>query len=173
MLILVTGGSASGKSEFAENKAAGFGGVKIYLAAMKPFGKSAAERIEKHRRNRAGKGFETAERFTDIGGAKVSGTVLLEDLGNVIANEMFSGDTKINGDTETELLAEKIFNDILTLYKSCENLIIVSDNVFEDGCGYGAETEKYIELAGRLNIMTASSADEVWEVVCGTAERIK
>lgn len=72
MILLVTGGSASGKSEYAENRALQLAKTEqkklIYLAAMKPFGEEAAKRIERHRQLRAGKGFETVERYTDIEG---------------------------------------------------------------------------------------------------------
>ena len=70
MILLVTGGSASGKSEYAENRALQLAKTEqkklIYLAAMKPFGEEAAKRIERHRQLRAGKGFETVERFWAI-----------------------------------------------------------------------------------------------------------
>ena len=53
MILLVTGGSASGKSEYAENRALQMAkeGKRplIYLAAMMPFGKDAEKRIERHR----------------------------------------------------------------------------------------------------------------------------
>lgn len=52
MILLVTGGSASGKSEYAENRALQLAKTEqkklIYLAAMKPFGEEAAKRIERH-----------------------------------------------------------------------------------------------------------------------------
>ena len=55
MILLVTGGSASGKSEYAENRALQLAKTEqkklIYLAAMKPFGEEAAKRIEEYIRN--------------------------------------------------------------------------------------------------------------------------
>ena len=49
-------------------------------------------RIEKHRRQRAGKGFVTIERGVDLAGLALParGDVLLEDLGNLTANEPYS-----------------------------------------------------------------------------------
>lgn len=106
MILLVTGGSASGKSEYAENRALQLAKTEqkklIYLAAMKPFGEEAAKRIERHRQLRAGKGFETVERYTDIEGLCRDGSleaetfrqkakdavVLLECMSNLAANEM-------------------------------------------------------------------------------------
>ena len=50
MILPVTGGSANGKSEYAENKSAATGQNReekplIYLAAMKPFGKDAKKEL--------------------------------------------------------------------------------------------------------------------------------
>lgn len=61
MMVLVTGGASSGKSACAENVALELPGPRFYLAAMKPYGTEAARRIERHRKLRAGKGFETIE----------------------------------------------------------------------------------------------------------------
>ena len=66
MLILVTGGSGSGKSEYAEGIAVSLAereGLPLYyIAAMKPYGEEGKRRVERHRRLRAGKGFQTVER---------------------------------------------------------------------------------------------------------------
>ena len=45
MLILVTGGAASGKSEHAERLLCEKAQSRLYLATMQPFGKSAEARI--------------------------------------------------------------------------------------------------------------------------------
>lgn len=45
MLILVTGGAASGKSEHAERLVCEKAQSRLYLATMQPFGKSAEARI--------------------------------------------------------------------------------------------------------------------------------
>ena len=93
MLTVVTGGSGSGKSELAENIAVKFTGKKYYIAAMQPFGEEALKRIERHRKMRAEKGFETIEKYTDIDELTFTrkDLVLLECVSNLCANEMFSG----------------------------------------------------------------------------------
>ena len=50
MLILVTGGAASGKSAHAERLVCEKAQSRLYLATMQPFGKSAEARIARHRR---------------------------------------------------------------------------------------------------------------------------
>lgn len=94
MLCLVTGSSGSGKSEWAEGKILEIAGEKkLYLATMRSFGAEGERRVKRHRALRAGKGFETIERAVDLTGIPPEtlrgATVLLEDLSNLIANEMF------------------------------------------------------------------------------------
>ena len=60
---------------------------------MQPFGKSAEARIARHRALRAGKGFATVERTLDLANLRLSQQydgILLEDLGNLLANELFA-----------------------------------------------------------------------------------
>ncbi|MDD5945658.1 MAG: bifunctional adenosylcobinamide kinase/adenosylcobinamide-phosphate guanylyltransferase, partial [Clostridia bacterium] len=91
MVVMITGGSGSGKSELAENIAAALSkGRLIYIAAMIPRGDEGRKRVERHRKMRADKGFETVERYTAL--AKydfdAESTVLLECMSNLLANEM-------------------------------------------------------------------------------------
>ena len=164
MLVLVTGGSGSGKSEFAENKAMSLGENRTYIAAMKPIGEEAQKRIERHRALREGKGFETVERYTDIKNLDVSGTAILECMSNLLANEMFSG--------SGENAVSEILAGVDALMKKCGNLVIVTNEVSSDGMDYGGETEKYMKNLGALNCFLALKADEVYEVNCGIARKI-
>ena len=67
MIVLVTGGSGSGKSAFAEDRVLSFGEARrIYIATMYPFDMESKKRISRHRNMRAGKGFETVERYTNL-----------------------------------------------------------------------------------------------------------
>ena len=45
MFLLVTGGAASGKSEYAEQRAMQAAAPRVYLATMEPFGAEAQRRI--------------------------------------------------------------------------------------------------------------------------------
>ena len=54
MITLVTGGSGSGKSAYAEEVLTGFGDFpRIYIATMYPFDEESKKRIERHRKMRA------------------------------------------------------------------------------------------------------------------------
>ena len=162
MMTLVIGGSKCGKSSYAESLFSDFCGEKIYLATMLPFGEEAHAAIERHRKVRLGKGFSTLERSADIGGADVpkGAGVLLEDMGNLLANEMFSGE-KILDPTE------KILYGIEVLQNTAALLVIVSNNVGADGISYQGSTALYIKYLAEINRAVAERADKVVECVFG------
>ncbi len=165
MLVLITGGSGSGKSEFAENTAVSLGGSRTYIACMKPCGAEAEKRIDRHRRLREGKGFTTVECYTDIKNLDVGGTALLECMSNLLANEMFGG----SGDDAVR----EILEGVDALSERCENLVVVTNEVSSDGLSYGKETEHFKQNLGTLNCLAAKKADAVYEVACGIAHKIK
>ncbi|MCC8169133.1 MAG: bifunctional adenosylcobinamide kinase/adenosylcobinamide-phosphate guanylyltransferase [Oscillospiraceae bacterium] len=167
MLALIIGGSASGKSEFAECLAVELGGELTYVAAMKPYDEECVRRIERHRAMRAGKGFKTEERYTNIKDLQISGTAVLECMSNLTANEMYCEGGSGEGAVEEILLG------VECLAGSCDNLIIVTNEVFSDGIEYDGDTKKYMRNLGEINCRIAERADAVYEVVCGTANKLK
>lgn len=185
MLIVVYGGSGSGKSAYAENHILELNKKQLplyYLATMQVYGREGQERVEKHRKLRKGKGFITIEQprniadvFTDGIPLRYAGTsegdlsessshaVLLECMSNLAANEMFDSDRILK---RSQVVA-KIKKDILVLLGQCEILVIVTNNVFEDGIVYDEATMEYIRALGEINAFLARLADEVVEVVAG------
>ena len=100
MLTLVTGGSGSGKSAFAEDRVLSFGDAqRIYIATMHPFDEESHKRIERHQKMRAGKGFETVECYTGLKNVKLPAgcVVLLECMSNLVANEMLKNREPMTG----------------------------------------------------------------------------
>ncbi|MBR4579615.1 MAG: bifunctional adenosylcobinamide kinase/adenosylcobinamide-phosphate guanylyltransferase [Lachnospiraceae bacterium] len=173
MIVLITGGSGSGKSEFAENylKKINNGKECCYLATMMPRDDAETkERIARHRQMRKEKGFYTVEQALDIeecvDAIKPGSGILLEDLSNLAANEMFREDGNV-------MDYQKIMDGIQDLSNTSENLVIVSNNIFEDGIEYDQGTKEYMRLLARLNESLAVICDEVYEVVVGIPVRVK
>jgi adenosylcobinamide kinase/adenosylcobinamide-phosphate guanylyltransferase len=179
--VLVIGGAASGKSGLAEGivSAAGLS-RRFYIATMMPFGGEGQARIAKHRASRRELGFETVERYTDIGGLILPerGAVLLEDIGNLVANELFGdgGDfDKLGGGLDKLIAgpAERIVSGVLALAEKCGLFVVVTNDVSRDGVRYDAETAEYIRVIGLVNRRLAARFDEVYEAAAGFLLQIK
>lgn len=69
--------------------------------------------------------------------------------------------------------ADKVCSDILSLGENLEMLVVVSNNVFEDGVSYDETTTAYLEAMGRINARLAAAADAVTEVVAGIPVAVK
>ncbi len=68
MITLVTGGSGSGKSEYAEGLILDSScSRRFYVATMIAYGKEGRDKVERHRMLRQGKGFITIEKPRDVG----------------------------------------------------------------------------------------------------------
>ena len=130
-------------------------------------------KVDRHHRLRQGKGFTTIEQPTALEQAasqmEPEAAVLLECTSNLTANEMFSGEQPVDRQT----VITKILQGIEVLRKQADPLVIVTNNVFEDGIAYDSATIEYIEALGRVNERLAAEADEVVEVVAGIPQRIK
>lgn len=163
MMILLTGGSACGKSTFGEALAARLPGPRYYIATMRPYDEECLTKIARHRAQRADKGFQTIERHTDIHQIRLPqrGTALLECMCNLTANEMFDETGNIRD------AYEPILRGVDALAEQCEHLIIVTNQVGADVRAYEEGTRDYIRLLGRLNQALAARADCVCELVCG------
>ena len=199
MITLIIGGSGSGKSAYAESyvleQAKDL--PKYYIATMQVYDAEGEKKVERHRRLRAGKGFVTIEQPTDIAGAvdkimvyadeaknreehqmhaitdmpesTCRGAALLECMSNLVANEMFSTEMM----PEIDVVVQRIVQGIQVLAQELDHLVIVSNNVFEDGIAYDASTLRYIEALGRINTELAKIADCVTEVVVGIPITVK
>ena len=169
MIYMITGGSGSGKSAYAEQIMTRLTGVKYYIATMQVYDAEGEQKVARHRALRQGKGFRTVESPKDIGNLILTQeehtdkSALLECLSNLVANEMFT-ESKVRSSDE---VVAKITEDIQRLTKQLNNLLIVTNNVFEDGISYDADTMSYINALGALNARIAEFADEVVEVVVG------
>ena len=184
MIALVIGGSGSGKSAYAEQmavKAAGNGSL-YYVATMQVYDEEGKKKVERHQKMRAGKGFLTIEQprklkeaakkmaTEKVSAGKVAAErvpagkiVLLECMSNLVANEMFSEEnlSAVMDEAKIKQLSHEIISGVTALQDSCDILIIVTNQIFEDGIRYDASTMAYIRLLGDVNRQIAEQAIEV------------
>ena len=170
MLALITGGSGSGKSEYAEELICSLGDSRVYLATMKVSGEEGFTRIMRHLRQREGRGFLTVEKETAIADITIppEANVLLEDMGNLLANTMFDPERKDGG-----IIVDNIIKDVEDLNARCRNLVIVTNDVFSGGDAYGEETVDYMKNLALINRRIAGMADLAAEISCGLADILK
>lgn len=166
MLVLVTGGAASGKSELAEKIICRLSAGKpmLYVAAMENKGEEAKRRIARHRALRAGKGFTTLEhtkRFDQMAVPADYEGALFECMSNALANEMFSPEGA-GGNWK-----QSILSGIDRLCTACAHVVIVTNDIFTDGVTYDKWTMRYLYALGELNQLLAQRADCVVESVFG------
>lgn len=173
-MALVTGGASSGKSAHAESCALALPGPHYYLATMQPYGPEALRRIERHRALRAGKGFITVECHEGladaIGGLAGTGTALLECLGNLVANELFSSG---GSQMAPELALVRVLEGLDALEHAFGNVIVVGNEVGCDGMRYDEGTEAYIRVLGSAACAFAQRASYVAECVAGYPHVVK
>ena len=164
MFHVVTGGSGSGKSAYAEQCILDFQGEnRIYIATMYPFDEESHRRIARHRAMRAEKKFTTMERYTDLEHLTIpaGADVLLECMSNLVANEIYQE----GGAGENTVAA--VLSGIRHLLEQAGNLVIVTNEIFSEAADYQGETELYQEYLGQINQKIAEIADQVVEVVYG------
>lgn len=208
MITLITGGSGSGKSAYAEKYICHVSNEngykeKYYIATMQVFDDEGQRKIDRHRRLRAGKGFITIEQPRDIKKAveklqsenclKTGRSALLECMSNLVANEMFPP-VDVSGmqaaEAEKEALdalenmkdyetaqishvSKKVLKEVSILSENVAELVIVTNNVFEDGVSYDQSTMNYIKAMGIVNRGLAAMAERVVEVVAGIPVTVK
>ena len=170
MFLVITGGSGSGKSAYAEQCVLDFGPAeRIYIATMYPFDEECDRRIRRHREMRRQKQFSTLECYTGLKTADIpeDSVVLLECMSNLTANEMYQ-EGGAGGQTVEEILA-----GICYLLKRVRHLVVVTNEIFSDGIDYVSETMRYQSYLGQINSEMGRMADRVTEVVYGIPITVK
>lgn len=202
MLHIVYGGSASGKSSYAESFAMSLQGEGrlLYIATMYPYKWNTTEidpetmqRIERHRAMRADKGFDTVECYRHVEHivAKRQDVLLLECMSNLLANEMYLEQDSDDGglaETMSEVekagvgmsetlspVSKKIVQALVDLSTRVQDVVIVTNDVFSDGGNltYDESTREYVKNLAEINCALAREAATVTEVVCGIPVIVK
>jgi len=165
MIILVGGGSRSGKSRKALEIARRYGPRRGFLATAQAFDEEMAERIRLHQVER-GDEFSTVEEPMDLGAAvrRVEGeldVLVVDCLTLWLTNVMLSG-------AEVDMLA--MLDEMAASALPC---VLVTNEV---GCGIVPENKlarEFRDRAGRLNQEAMERAVEGYFMVFGAGLRLK
>lgn len=178
-LILVLGGTRSGKSAFAEALVARLPGPSTYLATGSPVDEDMAARIAGHR-SRRGPGWTTVEAGADLAaalGAVGDGPVLVDSLGTWVAAHGDAGPSPSEAAGASGPPVNPFAVDIdglaAALVARTGPTVVVSDEV---GLGVHPSTEvgrHFRDALGLVNQAVAAVAGDVWLVVAGRGLRLE
>lgn len=184
-LQFITGGVRSGKSAFAEQLSKTIVQAEqrfpIYIATGVAFDNEMKYRIERHQldRHESGLHWKTIEMSVhfpeDIHSLQTHSFILFECITTWLSNLLFETET-----VEKSLRNEMIHNAITTLKESLISwrsqdisVIIVSNEVLDDGVSNDEETALYQQLVGQLHQWLVANCDEVFEVNAQIIEQWK
>ena len=182
-IILVTGGSRSGKSNFAESLCKSKNNETAYIATSIPFDNEMKDRVRKHKESRP-QNWTTYEIYKDIYSivkdiANSHQTVILDCVTLLVNNLMFSYDIDIdNANPEQINQLEKYIKDqVIKLIDEVRNTdlyFVLVTNELGMGIIPGNKLSRiYSEIVGRINQYIASQSDEVYFVVSSIPMKIK
>lgn len=186
-VTFVIGGSRSGKSTFAENKAKEYGNSEnkvLYIATAVVTDQAMADRVKKHKAQRP-KSWQTLEMYKDFeclinkNEFMESDVVLIDCITTMIGNFMF--DSNLDFDScnisEVNKLEQKINDNVLTLINTCnennKKLIIVSNET-----GMGVVPSYYMgnyfrDMSGRINNFIGKESDFMYFIFSGMPIKLK
>ncbi len=173
MIVFVSGGARSGKSEIAEQRAVSAAGSSpcYYLATAEVYDHEMAERVARHRQSRQEqwqnvqwKTIEAPLRIDQAIAKVPDGSAVLLDCLTLWASQVLYA-SKLSEEEGLALLA----NALADAQARSVHLVIVSNDINEALPPIDAETWRYLAFLQRTHRWLAAEADTVLEIVAGCA----
>jgi adenosylcobinamide kinase / adenosylcobinamide-phosphate guanylyltransferase len=167
-IILITGGARSGKSKYAEERAAGLGPRRLYVATAEAKDDEMAQRIAAHQKRR-GSAWTTVEEPVQLAETLLAGggrtdCALVDCLTLWLSNLIFRDD---------ESVEEKVENLVQTLPRLDFSVVFVTNEVGAGIVPDNSLARRFRDLAGWTNQRLAALAHEVVLMVAGIPMIIK
>jgi adenosylcobinamide kinase / adenosylcobinamide-phosphate guanylyltransferase len=168
-IILVTGGARSGKSKYAEQRAAALGRRRLYVATAEANDKEVAQRIAEHKRRR-GDEWTTIEEAMELAEALLAqrgrtDCALVDCLTLWLSNLLLQHD---------QVYAEGKVKDLVTMLSRLDFHVVLVTN--EVGWGIVPDNplaRQFRDLAGWANQQIAAAANEIVLLVAGMPMIVK
>lgn len=179
-IVLVTGGSRSGKSSYGEAIYSSTDDV-LYIATAIITDEEMEERVRLHQKSR-NQNWETIEQYKDLSEVVKSSpqkNIFLDCVTIMVTNFMFDGHLQVEQMSKEQLgtLEKEVIKQLQLLIEqvrlSDKNIVLITNEV-----GYGLVPEYKLgrifrDIAGRVNQKLALWSDEVYLVACGLPVKLK
>ena len=181
-VIMVTGGSRSGKSVLAEKKAREYGKRSVlYIATAIPVDEDMKERIRVHQARRDPE-WGTYEGYRDLGEVVSStekDTILLDCVTVLITNILMEDEKDFDKLTSREIedLEAQVMLELGNIIKGARDgnktLILVTNEVGMSVVPSYRRGRIFSDITGKANQLIASLSDEVYVSISGIPLRLK
>ena len=166
-VILITGGSRSGKSSYAEQLALSLSDAPVYLATARIWDEEFRERVRRHQERR-GPQWTNIEEEKQLSLHDLSGRVVVIDCLTLWATNFFFD---LDSDVDAALDALKAEFDRFTDQDA--TFLFVTNEIGMGGVSDNTVQRRFTDLQGWMNQYVASQADEVILMVSGIPVKIK
>lgn len=182
-IVMVTGGTRSGKSSYAEELCKLQNNNVAYIATSIPFDEGMKDRIKKHKEMRP-KNWSTYEVYEDIYKiikeiGRNHETVILDCVTLLINNLMFKFDINYEACDRSQIdeVEKYIQSQVKLLIEEVKKtnlfFIMVTNEIGMSIVPQNRLSRIYTDIAGRINQYIAKESDEVYFVVSGIPLKIK
>ena len=166
-VVLITGGSRSGKSSYAEKVALELSPNPVYLATARIWDEEFRERVRRHQARR-GPQWTNIEEEKNLSRHDFTGRVVVVDCLTLWCTNFFFD---LESDVDRVLEAAKAEFDRFTAQDA--TFLIVTNEIGMGGTSDNEIQRKFTDLQGWMNQYAASRADEVILMVSGIPVKIK
>jgi adenosylcobinamide kinase/adenosylcobinamide-phosphate guanylyltransferase len=166
-VILITGGSRSGKSSYAEQLALSLSDAPVYLATARIWDDEFRERVRRHKERR-GPQWTNLEEEKYLSLHDLAGRVVVIDCMTLWATNFFFD---LDSDVDAALDALKAEFDRFTDQDA--TFLFVTNEIGMGGVSDNTVQRRFTDLQGWMNQYAASLADEVILMVSGIPMKIK
>lgn len=166
-VTLVTGGSRSGKSSYAQRMALERSSNPVYLATSRVWDEKHRRRIERHKADR-GPQWTTVEEDRALSRHDFTGQTVVVDCVTLWCTNFF-----YDFDSDVDRTLETVCSEFDRLVEQEADLIFVTNEIGSGGVSPDLLQRLFCDLQGWVNQYIARTADEVWWMVSGIPVKIK
>ena len=166
-VVLITGGSRSGKSSYAEKTALELSENPVYLATARVWDEEFRERVRRHQERR-GPQWTNIEEEKFLSRHDLSGRVVVVDCLTLWSTNFFFD---LESDVDQALKA--ICTELDHFLDQDATFLLVTNEIGMGGTSENDLQRRFTDLQGWVNQYAASRADEVVLMVCGIPMKIK